>query len=180
MGLGNNFPWSSLIFWWEKSASGHEQQTLFHELDHMYYEGLRDGTRVLNYQCSSNCIYTATLKINGMNQVFTWDTSLQGGSVSQGYYGFEHLLIHNDLVQAFTNVIGYGALAEAFSGASPYPTESQWQFIIKNYQSVKVPIDQTTPASPPISGQSCPSGSFSVRRIPYFPRPPRVHADVAY
>lgn len=57
----------------------------------------------------------------------------------QGYYSFEHLLIHNDLVRAYT-MDQTGALSEAFAGATPAPTEQQTEAILTQYASNQVPI----------------------------------------
>ena len=176
--LGNKWPQDSIIFWWQ--ASAHGAQTLFHELDHHYYEGLKRGDPKLNPFSTGCCTYTATLNLNGNVQKFTWDTAVSNQAVSAGYYAFEHLLIHNDLVKAYGQDTT-GALAEAFQAVSPAPDTNQLSAINKQYASATVPIDQSPPNSPPYSGSTCPASKLLMRpnlRIPM--SPPDIRVDVAY
>jgi len=148
---GSYWPDDAIIFWYQGSSLG--SQTLFHELDHHYYEGLK----VLNPQCLSNCIYTTTLNVGGTPIKFNWETSKAGGNA---YYSLEHMLIHNDLVHAYGGDTT-GALTEAFTYSVPVATTDQSVTIGQHYGQSVVPLDQPTPSSAPISGQKCPATMLS-------------------
>jgi hypothetical protein len=100
-------------------ASGQDPaEILYHELDHVYYE-----TQTGYY---NNPPATTTFAINGAT--YNYSTALvplpsTPGAMTQstGFDGWEHMLIHNDVVNAFQGADKTAALEEGLSNATNPP-----------------------------------------------------------
>ena len=144
------------------------------DLDHHYYENRRFGA----FQPGQG-VYSTSLMIPAnptpMPVTFSWDTN------HDGYYNFEHLLIHNDIVRTYGSD-DTGALGEAFASyVTPAPNATELT-VINSYSKKIVPINQATPAPPPTSNQMCPTGPLFGRQARTFvvrPLPPGFPIHVA-
>jgi hypothetical protein len=130
------------------AASGHSlDQVLYHEMLHYYfvysqYDINPSGAPILPQSG------TATATINGVT--YTYD--LSDHSPDGGYQSYEHVLVHNALVDAFGSD-NTGALMEALNKTQPPLSDSQKTQILKDYKGTK--LSGSISGSIPSSGQSC-------------------------
>ncbi len=138
-------PDQGTLNWYTNDVSVSNQdpsQILFHELDHYYYE---NGPFVPNNSYPNS----ATAMIGGIT--YTWTlTPVQNSngtwSTSAGYDGYEHLLVHDDIVNKFKTTDTTGALQEALQEADNPP--SNIASLLSQYRGTVITGSYIVPAVP--------------------------------
>jgi len=189
--MGNDYPQDAYIYWYENGVhhSGEDpNQVLYHELDHHFYRGgdnlprncIAASTSCLGTLTYTNPDHTITQFTWNLTPKYNTDGSLS--DVSQGYADYEHLWIHNDLVNAYDTDLT-GALAEAFGitdsdlpspappptpcpgqsyaipngtdGIQPKPTCSQFAAILTLFKNAQLSGALPAPRNRPPLSMSC-------------------------
>lgn len=143
----------------EDTAQQDPTQVLFHEYDHVYY-----GLGAMNPN-STSMPTTATATLDGV--VYTYSLapvldSQGNGVTSPGWDGYQHMLIHNDLIANY-GFDDTGALLSALTEANNAVSPTQAQQMASSDAATSATFSWR-PTAPPSDNNQCGNLAATTRR----------------